>query len=183
MDITELEVVVFDVGGFIFGTEVSQIISIVKPPVEPGAVSLVDVSAELGTAEGREEGATLIASHSATRDLIASHSATRERRVHASQKEAMVLLVQAPPLVSSDSPLVSSETNAGTTKGFAWRVDRLRGIMRIPLEQIDPLPEFLKSRMQTDCIWGIGKLEQELVILLDLDLFAQKLSEKRLATD
>ena len=156
-----MEVVVFDIGGFIFGTEVSQIISIVKTSEEmewmDESVSLVDVSAELGTAAGyafSEERAT--------------------RRVHAFQKEAMVLLVQA-------SPPVQTGGTTGKASSFAWRVDRLRGIMRIPLEQIDPLPEFLKSRMQTDCIWGIGKLEQELVILLDLDLFAQKLSEKSIS--
>ena len=47
-------------------------------------------------------------------------------------------------------------------------VESVRGVRNIPLRQIKALPEFLMSRMETDCIWGIGELEKELIVLLDL---------------
>ena len=71
--------------------------------------------------------------------------------------------------VGGFSPLVLLvDTAAGIKGAYA---ESVRGVVKMSLDQIEPLPEFLKSRMQTDCIWGVGKLEQELVILLDLDRY------------
>ena len=52
-------------------------------------------------------------------------------------------------------------------------VESVRGTVAIPLKHIEPLPEYLKHTMQTDCIWGIGKLQQDLIILLDLDSYVR----------
>ncbi len=59
-----------------------------------------------------------------------------------------------------------------TVKGIKGvYVESVSGVVNIPLEQIAPLPVFLKNKMQIDCIWGIGKLEDELIILLDLERY------------
>ena len=134
-----MEVVIFDVGGFSFGAEVTQIISIVRPCEEKmeqidESVSLVDLSMQLGT------GGTM---------PLGVDSAERSTD-------------------DDGTELLLVDTTAGMTGVTGVLV---RGVVKMPLEQIEPLPEFLKSRIQTDCIWGIGKLEKELIILLDLDRY------------
>jgi chemotaxis signal transduction protein len=159
MDLANIEMAIFDVCGFSLGTEVSQIISIVRPCEDkmeqmdlgsPNArenlesVPLVDLSMQLearedwkaGKPEGRSSGCPA---------FWLSGCADNDGTV--------ILLV---------------DTAAGA-RGV--HVDSVRDVVKMPLEQIEPLPEFLKSRIQTDCIWGIGKLEDELIILLDLDRY------------
>ena len=141
-DIAELEMIIFGVGSFCFGAEVSHLVSVIRREAADKAggvyksssltfddsVSLVDLSAQLGTGDGRGE-----------------------------DRGYFILMVN---------------TSAGVK---AARVDSVRGVIKMPLENIEPLPGFLKKRIQTDCIWGIGKLEQDLVILLDLDRYLLRL--------
>jgi len=156
MDPVNIEMVIFDVGGFSFGTEVSQIISILRPCEEKmkqidESIQLVDLSMRLGIGgtesqkarkpEGRRAG---FPAFWPSKDLSTESTGGNG---------TVVFLVDTP---------------AGTRGVY---VESVRGIVKMPLEQIEPVPGFLKSRIQTDCIWGIGKLKEELVILLDLDRY------------
>lgn len=149
VDVAELEIVVFDAGGFCFGTEVSQIISIDRSLERMGqmdeSISFVDLSVELallnpGGSSGIHTG-------------ITDGYGDRKRLL----EHLLILLV---------------DTATGL-KGVY--VESVRDVAKVPLEQIEPLPEFLKSRIYTDSIWGIGKLGQELVLLLDLDRYLEHL--------
>jgi chemotaxis signal transduction protein len=146
IDIAELEMLVLTAGGFSFGTEVDNIISVVTSSMEirkiDKSIPLIDLPMQLGTT-GLVSDDAKKASYDA---LSANH-----------HKGSVALLID-------------------TLKGIAgvW-VESVNGVVNIPLENICPLPTFLRSRMRTDCIWGIGiiesvleKQEQELVILLDL---------------
>jgi|GEM_PF-2508125 len=204
MNLVNIEMVIFDARGFAFGTEVSRIISVLRP---------CEGKREEGGGEGekgrgkREEGASLLprpssllGSPSMRKDLesvplvdLSTQLRARERgapayagyRAEISSVESQESSLKSIPGVGSDmgrsqeSPLQRSTDGDGTAillvnttagaKGV--HVESVRGIVRMPLEHIEPLPEFLKSRIQTDCIWGIGKLEEELIILLDLDRY------------
>jgi len=48
-------------------------------------------------------------------------------------------------------------------------VDSASEVLRIPVANIDPTPAFIESRVDTTYIEGIGKLEDRLFILLDLN--------------
>jgi chemotaxis signal transduction protein len=146
VDITGLEMLILTAGGFCFGTEVDNIISVVTSSMEikqiDKSIPLIDLPMQLGT--------TRSASDDAKKAPCDALSANRH-------KGSVALLID-------------------TLKGIAgvW-VESVNGVVNIPLEKIGPLPTFLRSRMRTDCIWGIGiiesvleKQEQELVILLDL---------------
>jgi chemotaxis signal transduction protein len=157
----ELEMVVFNLGELIFGTEASQIISIVVKSEElrgtkgesvlfalDESISLVDLPARLGTKEQ-----------------------ARKPAFRGAYAAPAVLLVNTGPYAEADA-----EAKAAATGVY---VDSLRGVVKMPSEQIEPLPEFLKSRIEAkarDCIWGIGKLDGELVILLDLDRYVMDFS-------
>jgi len=48
-------------------------------------------------------------------------------------------------------------------------VDDVPEILRIPKENIEPAPEMIKSEIKKDYIKGVGKLEDRLIIVLDLE--------------
>lgn len=143
IEIAEPGMVIFDADGFRFGTEVNQIISIVtfaeKLEEIDESIPFVDLTAQL-----RKAGMT--SSHA-----LSAENVIQDDKGHFASDHARVALI------------------VDTIKGVKGvYVESVRGVVNMPLEQIVPLPEFLKTRMQTNCIWGIGKLETELVILLDL---------------
>ncbi|MDD5773907.1 MAG: chemotaxis protein CheW [bacterium] len=48
-------------------------------------------------------------------------------------------------------------------------VDEVPEVLRIPEESIDPAPEMIETQIHSEFIKGVGKLENRLVILLDVD--------------
>lgn len=48
-------------------------------------------------------------------------------------------------------------------------VDEVPGVLNIPEENIEPAPELIQSEVRKDYIKGVGKLENRLIILLDLE--------------
>jgi chemotaxis signal transduction protein len=136
----ELEMVVFRVGDASFATEVSQIISIAESPE---------------AMEGAYESVPLVDLSMKLKleaiepvDIPAARTSLDGERVR--NGTASVLLV---------------DTGKGTV---GVQVGSVKGVINMPLSQIEPLPEFLRDRIETDCIWGIGKQDQELIILLDI---------------
>ena len=157
MDNVELEIIVFSIGGFSFGAEVSGIISVVR--TEEGTEQRAD-SCEQRAKEDSLLSSTFSNEYISPMDL-SKRMGMRETPVsHASSVEINT---------RDNAGLVILVNTTAGTKGVI--VDSVKGSAKIPLEQIEPLPGFLKSRMQTDCIWGIAKLEHGLVILLDLDRY------------
>lgn len=55
----------------------------------------------------------------------------------------------------------------GQTLGIL--VDEVPGVLKIPRENIEPAPEPIRSKLDKDYISGVGKLENRLIILLDLE--------------
>ena len=62
--------------------------------------------------------------------------------------------------------IVVSEIN-GQTVGML--VDEVPGVLKIPGEDIEPTPEVIQTGVRKDYIKGVGKLENRLIILLDLE--------------
>ena len=56
-------------------------------------------------------------------------------------------------------------------------VDSVSEVMRLPASNLEPAPDILTSRVSSDYIRGVGKLEDRLLILLDLE---KVLSEKEI---
>lgn len=54
----------------------------------------------------------------------------------------------------------------GTTVGFL--VDAATEVLKLPEDTIDPAPEELKNTIHDDYLEGVGKLEDRLVIILNL---------------
>src|SRR6202163_2406379 len=53
------------------------------------------------------------------------------------------------------------------TKRVGMVVDSVSEVLRLPVEQIEPAPEMI-SGVDTEYIRGVGKIEDRLIILLDL---------------
>ncbi len=64
------------------------------------------------------------------------------------------------------SRIVISEI-CGQTVGLL--VDEASEVIKIPVENIEPAPELIQSRIKRDYIKGVAKLKNRLIILLDLD--------------
>ncbi len=62
--------------------------------------------------------------------------------------------------------IVVTEFN-GQTVGML--VDEVPGVLKIPEENIEPTPELIQSEVSKDYIKGVGKLEDRLIVLLDLE--------------
>ena len=48
-------------------------------------------------------------------------------------------------------------------------VDEVPEVLRIPEDNIDPTPDMIESQIHAEFIKGVGKLENRLIILLDVD--------------
>ena len=145
MDATELGVVIFSVGSYVFGTEVNHIVSVVKSPEK---IKQIGASVPMFNLYQYMDIATM----------------------------------------TSPEPVFIEDSTGYDDEQVAILVDTASGIMGvlvksvsetvdIPLEKIEPLPDFVKNRLRTNCIWGLGKLEEELVILLDLDRYLLHVAE------
>ncbi len=55
----------------------------------------------------------------------------------------------------------------GQTVGMI--VDEVPEVIKIPEENIEPTPELIKTEIRKDYIKGVGKLENRLIVLLDLE--------------
>lgn len=64
-----------------------------------------------------------------------------------------------------------------TTVGMI--VDEVPEVLRIAEEEIEPTPEVIQSRVHADYIRGVGKLEDRLIVMLDL---SKVLAPQELAT-
>lgn len=137
-EITETDIFLFGARNINFGTEVSQVISVIKSLKEMDQSHESIPIFDLTTKHRIEEACDA----SSTSCGLSSDSA--------GERASPVLLV---------------DTEEGI---IGVHVESVQGVISMPLWQIEPLPEFLKSRIETDSIWGIGKLEQELIVLLDL---------------
>ncbi len=62
--------------------------------------------------------------------------------------------------------IVVTEVN-GQTVGML--VDEVPEVLKIPEENIEPTPELIQTEIRKDYIKGVGKLENRLIILLDLE--------------
>lgn len=213
VDVTELEVVIFEAGGFSFGVEVSQITSVqvgleststvvgiceekmeqrakseeqehfrfaicdlrlqskienqkssIPTPCATESIPIVDLSMQLVKDAGAQ-------SWVAECENLGSPSARISEKVR--MPESREADLQTPAYAEGAAPILLVEMATGA---MGVCVESVRGVVKIPLEQIEPLPGFLKSRIKAkagDCIWGIGKLGEELVILLDLDRYVK----------
>jgi purine-binding chemotaxis protein CheW len=56
---------------------------------------------------------------------------------------------------------------AGNVLGFV--VDSVSEVLRIPANTVEPAPRLTKTKVDRDYISGVGKLENRLLILLDVD--------------
>jgi len=65
----------------------------------------------------------------------------------------------------------------GQTVGML--VDEVPEVLKIPDENIEPTPELIQTEVRKDYIKGVGKLENRLIVLLDLEkvLAPQELEE------
>ena len=48
-------------------------------------------------------------------------------------------------------------------------VDEVPEVLKIPAEDIEPAPELIQTKIRRDYIKGVGKLENRLIVFLDLD--------------
>jgi len=48
-------------------------------------------------------------------------------------------------------------------------VDEVTEVLRIPEENIEPAPELIRAKMGKDYIKGIGRVDNRLIVLLDLE--------------
>jgi purine-binding chemotaxis protein CheW len=55
----------------------------------------------------------------------------------------------------------------GQTVGMI--VDEVPEVLKIPEENIEPTPELIQTKIRKDYIKGVGKLENRLIVLLDLE--------------
>ena len=55
----------------------------------------------------------------------------------------------------------------GQTVGMI--VDEVPEVIKIPEENIEPTPELIQTKIRKDYIKGVGKLENRLIVLLDLE--------------
>ena len=62
--------------------------------------------------------------------------------------------------------IVVTELN-GQTVGIL--VDEVPEVLKIPEENIEPTPELIQTKVKKDYIKGVGKLEDRVVVLLDLE--------------
>jgi len=145
MDTIELGVVIFSVGSYVFGTDVSHIISVVTSP---------EMIRQIG----------------ASVPLFSLHQYMDTARMTLPEPVS----IEDPTGYNGEQVVVLVDTDSGIMGVF---VKSVNGTVDIPLEKIEPLPDFVKNRVQTSCIWGIGKLEEELVILLDLDKYLLHVAE------
>lgn len=67
--------------------------------------------------------------------------------------------------VDRDSRIVVVDVD-GFTVGFL--VDAATEVLKLPDESIDPAPEEIKNAIRDDYLEGVGKLDDRLVIILDL---------------
>lgn len=71
------------------------------------------------------------------------------------------------PTERTDKTRIMVAEFAGKTAGLI--VDEVSEVLRIPVENIEHTPGLVKSCVHTDFIKGVGKIEDRLIILLDLD--------------
>ncbi len=50
-------------------------------------------------------------------------------------------------------------------------VDSVSEVLRLPKETIDPTPPVISTSVDAQCIKGVGKLEDRLIIILDIEKF------------
>ena len=67
----------------------------------------------------------------------------------------------------SESARIMVAEIQGQTVGML--VDEVPEVLKIPEENIEPAPELLRARLGKDYIKGIGRLENRLITLLDLE--------------
>jgi purine-binding chemotaxis protein CheW len=60
-------------------------------------------------------------------------------------------------------------------------VDEVPEVLKIPEESIEPTPELIESEIRKDYIKGVGKLENRLIILLDMEKVLATHEMERLA--
>ncbi len=50
-----------------------------------------------------------------------------------------------------------------------FEVDIAREFITLTVDKIEAVPEYLKKRMAVDYIWGVGKIGEELIFLMDFE--------------
>lgn len=68
--------------------------------------------------------------------------------------------------LSESARIVVTEVQ-GQTVGML--VDEVTEVLRIPEENIEPAPELIRAKMGKDYIKGIGRVDNRLIVLLDLE--------------
>ena len=148
VDTAKIDVFLFDAGDTSFGAEVNQIISITRSSEKMGQSHESITLVDLSTKLKTR----------ATVPLAIPRVRTSRNHDNTRGSSPVILLVS---------------TDKGITGAY---VESAKGVISMPLEQIEPLPEFLKSRIETDCIWGIGKLGRELIVLIDLGEYLSRIT-------
>jgi purine-binding chemotaxis protein CheW len=62
--------------------------------------------------------------------------------------------------------IVVTEVNG---QAVGMLVDEVPQILKVPVENIKPFPEFVQSEVKKDYIKGVAQLQNRLIILLDLE--------------
>jgi purine-binding chemotaxis protein CheW len=143
--LSELDLVIINVGQISFGVDVEQIIEIVSS-------AQVERSSQLpsfveGTINFRKENLPVI-------DLARRFGLTEP---------------------NNELPIITVEMKG---KMVGIRVSSVAEVLKLALDDVEPLPRLVEQQIEADCIWGLGKLGEELIILLNLD---EVLSEVEIA--
>lgn len=134
--LSELDLVIFNVGQLTFGADVEQIIEVVKSaqlecfPQLPPFVE--------GTINFRNENIPVI-------DLAKRFGLTEP---------------------NNELPIITVEMK-GRVVGIC--VSSVADVFKLALDDVEPLPHLVEQQIEENYIWGLGKLGDEIIILLDLD--------------
>ena len=72
----------------------------------------------------------------------------------------------SPEQLSDSSRIVVTEVD-GQTIGML--VDEVPGVLNLPGENIEATPELIQTKIKKDYIKGVGKIDNKLIVILDLD--------------
>lgn len=134
----EIQIVVFRLGDEEFGVEINQVREIVR---------MMEIT-RIPEAPGFMEGVINLRGQ-----VIAVIDLARQfnlEQVTEASKTARIIVVEVRDI----------------TVGML--VDEVPEVLRIAEEDIKPTPEVIQSRIKTDYIRGVGKLEDRLIVMLDL---------------
>ena len=52
---------------------------------------------------------------------------------------------------------------------IGFEIEGAKNFIKLPIENVERVPEFIRKRMHEDYIWGIGKLGEELIFFINFE--------------